>query len=59
MCLLDGEYELGVDIASSNFSHFYDSLERALGFSVVGSSEAKGLANLSARFSIKNGSDGK
>ena len=58
MCLLDGEYELGVDIASSNFSHFYDSLERALGFSVVGSSEAKGLANLSARFSIKNGSDG-
>jgi hypothetical protein len=43
---------LGVDIASSNFSHFYDSLERALGFSVVGSAEAKGLANLGAKVRI-------
>lgn len=59
MCLLDGEYELGVDIASTNFSHFYDSMERALGFSVVGSNTAKGLANLEAKFSISNRSDGK
>jgi energy-coupling factor transporter ATP-binding protein EcfA2 len=59
MCLLDGEYELGVDIASSNFSHLYDSLERALGFSVVGSQGAKGLANLEAKFSILNRSDDK
>ena len=59
MFLLDGEYELGVDIASSNFSHFYDSLERALGFSVVGSSGAKGLANLEAKFSVSKRTDGK
>jgi ABC-type polysaccharide/polyol phosphate transport system ATPase subunit len=59
MCLLAGEYELGVDVASSNFSHFYDSLESALGFSVVGTNEAKGLANLRAQFSILNGSNGK
>ena len=52
MNLLDGEYELGVDIASSNFSHFYDSLERALGFSVVGTNGAKGLVNLGAKFSL-------
>lgn len=58
MYLLDGEYELGVDIASSNFSHLYDSLERALGFSVIGSNGAKGLANLGAEFSIFNNVDG-
>ena len=59
MFLLDGEYELGVDIASSNFSHFYDSLESALGFSVVGSDGAKGLANLAAGFDILRDFDGK
>ena len=57
--LLDGEYEIGVDIASSNFSHFYDSLERALGFSVIGSNGAKGLVNLGARFSVSNEKQGK
>jgi hypothetical protein len=59
MCLLAGEYELGVDIASSNFSHLYDSLENALGFSIVGANESKGLANLRAQFSILNGSNGR
>lgn len=58
MYLLDGEYELGVDIASSNFSHFYDSLERALGFSVAGSDGAKGLVNLGAGFSVLKTPDG-
>ena len=59
MCLLDGEYELGVDIASSDFGHLYDSLERALGFSVTGSSGAKGLADLDAQFNILAASDSK
>jgi ABC-type polysaccharide/polyol phosphate transport system ATPase subunit len=59
MCLLAGEYELGVDIASSNFSHLYDSLENAMGFSVVGANEAKGLSNLGAKFSVLNESNGK
>jgi len=59
MSLLAGEYELGVDIAASDFSHLYDSLESALGFSVVGANGAKGLANLNAHFSILNGSNGQ
>jgi ABC-type polysaccharide/polyol phosphate transport system ATPase subunit len=54
MYLLDGEYELGVDIASSDFSHLYDSVENAFGFSVIGSGSAKGLANLGATFNVLN-----
>jgi homopolymeric O-antigen transport system ATP-binding protein len=50
--LLDGDYELGVDIAASDFSHFYDCLERALGFSVTGSNGAQGLVNLGAKVLI-------
>lgn len=50
--LLDGTYELGVDIASSDFSHFYDCLERALGFSIVGSEGAQGLVDLGAKIAI-------
>jgi lipopolysaccharide transport system ATP-binding protein len=52
MTLLNGEYELGVDIAAADLSHFYDCLERALGFSVVGSDGAKGLVDLDARVEI-------
>jgi teichoic acid transport system ATP-binding protein len=59
MTLLNGEYELGVDIAAADLSHFYDCLERALGFSVVGSDEAKGLVDLDARVEIvKRSPDG-
>ena len=50
--LLDGDYEFGLDIADSNFSHFYDCLERALAFSVTGSNGAKGLVDLGAKFKI-------
>jgi hypothetical protein len=49
---LDGDYELGVDIAAADFSHFYDCLERALGFSVIGSNGAQGLVNLEAKVLI-------
>lgn len=52
--LLEGEYDIGVDIATSDFSHFYDSLERAMSFSVVGPDSAKGLANLEAKVRISN-----
>jgi ABC-type polysaccharide/polyol phosphate transport system ATPase subunit len=57
--LLDGEYELGVDIANSDFSYLYDSLERALGFSVVSSGEAQGIANLNAKIDISKLSNEK
>jgi hypothetical protein len=46
--LLDGEYQLGVDIASAGFSHYFDRLERAMGFWVKGTDGAKGLADLEA-----------
>ena len=36
MRLLAGEYELGVEMRSPDFSHLYDSLESALGFSLLG-----------------------
>jgi hypothetical protein len=54
--LLEGEYEIGVDIAASDFSHLFDSLEHALGFSIVGSNGAKGLVDLGAKFQIKKNS---
>jgi len=49
MALLDGEYEIGVDVAATDFSHYYDRLERALAFAVLGDEQAKGLADLDAR----------
>jgi len=51
--LLDGEFELGVDIAASDFSHYYDRLERALSFWVQGGKGAQGLVDLAARIDIK------
>lgn len=52
--LLQGEYDIGVDITTSDFSRFYDSLERALSFSVVGPDSAKGVANLDAKIRVLN-----
>ncbi len=51
--LLDGSYELGVDIASADLTHFYDRLERAMGFSIVGSNGAQGLVDLGAKVSFR------
>lgn len=51
--LLDGEFELGVDIAQSDFSHYYDRLERALSFWVQGGKGAQGLIDLHAQIAIK------
>lgn len=47
--LLDGHYELGVDIAASDLSHYYDRLERALSFWIKGPNGAQGLVDLSAK----------
>lgn len=52
VALLPGEYELGVDVTSSDLTHFFDRVERALGFSVTGSTAAKGLADLGAEVSV-------
>jgi len=52
ICLLDGEYQLGVDTVATDFSHYYDRLERAMNFYVEGARGAQGLADLRARFSV-------
>jgi ABC-type polysaccharide/polyol phosphate transport system ATPase subunit len=52
MPLLDGEYDLGVDIAAADFSHYYDRLERALGFWVRSGEGAQGLVDLNAQMRI-------
>jgi ABC-type polysaccharide/polyol phosphate transport system ATPase subunit len=51
MSLLDGYYELGVDVTHKDLTHFLDRIERAIGFTVAGSSEAKGIVNLRSNFS--------
>ncbi|MCB0110036.1 MAG: ABC transporter ATP-binding protein, partial [Caldilineaceae bacterium] len=51
--LLDGEFELGVDVAAHDFSHYYDRLERALSFWVQGSHGAQGLVDLGAAIAIQ------
>jgi ABC-type polysaccharide/polyol phosphate transport system ATPase subunit len=57
LSLLDGTYELGVDVTPSSITHFYDRLEFALGFSIVGSQGAKGLVDLGTKVAIKKFND--
>jgi ABC-type polysaccharide/polyol phosphate transport system ATPase subunit len=52
MVLLDGEYELGADIAATDFGHYYDRMERALSFAVMGDETSQGIADLNARIRI-------
>lgn len=51
--LLEGEFELGVDIIAADFSHYYDRLERALSFWVQSGTAAQGLVDLQAAITIK------
>lgn len=55
MALLDGEYEVGVDVAATDFSHYYDRMERALSFAVLGDEVAKGLVDLNAQIRFPGG----
>lgn len=48
LLLLDGEYELGVDVATTTFSHYYDRMECALSFYVESAGSAQGIADLQA-----------
>jgi hypothetical protein len=50
--LLNGEYELGADIAASDLSHYYDRVERALSFYVVHHGQQQGVVDLDAKVSI-------
>jgi ABC-type polysaccharide/polyol phosphate transport system ATPase subunit len=53
--LLNGEYLVSVDVAASDFSHYYDQMERALSFWVKSSNGAKGLVDLAAAITIERG----
>jgi lipopolysaccharide transport system ATP-binding protein len=53
LALLSGNYEMSIDVAAADLSHFYDCLERALGFSVISSDGAKGLVDLGAKINIR------
>ena len=46
--LVNGSYDLSVNIGAADLSHYYDRLERALTFEVVGSDGAKGIVDLGA-----------
>lgn len=47
--LLDGSYTISTDLAYTDLSCYYDFVANALTFSVIGASQAKGVANLWAR----------
>lgn len=51
--LLEGEFELGVDVIATDFSHYYDRLERALSFWVQSSRAAQGLLDLKATVTVQ------
>jgi len=51
--LLEGEYQLGVDVAASDFSHYYDRVEHALAFWIKSTSGAKGLVELEAEVKFR------
>lgn len=52
MPLLNGTYEVSVDIVSKDLRYFYDFIERALSFSIVSPNGAQGLVNLGAAISF-------
>lgn len=51
--LLEGEYEFGVDVGAYDLSHYYDRIERAMGFVVRGTNGAQGLADLHTKISLQ------
>ena len=50
--LLEGDYELGVDVASEDLSCYYDRLERAVDFWVKSGDGARGLVDMSAEVDL-------
>ncbi|HEX7976734.1 MAG TPA: ABC transporter ATP-binding protein [Anaerolineales bacterium] len=50
--LLDGNYEIGVDIASADLSHYYDRMERALNFWIKSTNGAQGVVDLGAKVAV-------
>jgi len=47
--LLNGSYDLSVNIGAPDFGHYYDRLENALTFEVVDAVNAKGIVDLNSK----------
>ena len=50
--LIEGTYDIGVDMAAHDLGSYIDRIERATGFAVVNGSGAKGIADLQPSFSF-------
>jgi lipopolysaccharide transport system ATP-binding protein len=50
--LIDGNYDLGVDVAAPDLSSYYDRLERALTFQTVGCEQVRGIVDLNAKITF-------
>jgi len=50
--LVEGMYYLGLNLAYSDLSRYYDRIDRALDFFVVGGDGARGVADLRAQFKV-------
>jgi hypothetical protein len=51
--LLDGTYEIGVDVSAADLSHYYDRVERGLNFAIRNADGARGLVDLGASVKIQ------
>lgn len=52
--LLSGTYQIGANIASSELSHYYDRIDRALDFVVENVDGSQGIANMETCFDVLN-----
>lgn len=57
--LLDGAYDVGVDVAAANLTQYYDRIEHAASFWIKESSGAQGLVNLEAQVEFSDPDAGR
>ncbi len=50
--LIEGVYDIGVDMATYDLDSYIDRIERAMGFAIVNGSGAKGIADLQTTFNF-------
>lgn len=50
--LVEGMYYLGLNIAYNDLTRYYDRIDRALDFVVIGNDGARGVADLKAEFNV-------
>lgn len=50
--LVEGIYQLGINIAYNDLTRYYDRIDRALDFVITGTNGGRGIADLQADFSV-------